>query len=174
MNPAEMLQASFETTQIVRERKYSLFTFGITKLPYFFIARSQIDSHDSLVREGKVIVEKPQIIIPGNNPLFEGFEFQDGMSFNESEIPQVLLTRRIKLPSLRYINKESSISVDSIGVDEKINQICNKLESKPDTVTGVIHGEDKFYPFPLLIYVGAMILRSSGDNLKEMLEKGWL
>ena len=77
MNPGEMLKAAFETTRIVKERSYSLFTFGITKLPYYFVARSELDSHDTVVREGRVTVEKPYIHVPGYNPMFEGFEFDE-------------------------------------------------------------------------------------------------
>ena len=90
----------------------------------------------------------------------------------DEDIKYILLSRRIVLPSLRYRNTEADMNVESMSVDDKINQICNMLDRRSDTVTGVIRGEGKFFPFPLLIYVGNMILRSSGDNLTELLERG--
>ena len=171
MNSAEMFQAALETTDIIKERKYSLFTFGITKLPYFFVGRSEFDPHDTVIREGRVVVEKPHIIVPGNNPMFEGFEFDEDMPVDEGDIKYILMSRRIQLPSLRYINSEQSMDVENIAVDEKVSQLCNRLDSGSDTITAVIRGESRFFPLPLIIYVGKMILRSTGDNLTELFEK---
>ena len=172
MNPNEMFKAALETTDVVKRRQYSLFTFGTTKLPYYFIAQSEIDPHDTVVREGKVNVEKPQIYIPGYNPQFEGFEFDEDIPMDEEDIKYVFLSRRIVLPSLHYIHSEKSLKVESVSVEEKINNVCNLLSRKSDTITGVIRGKDKFFPFPLLIYVGEMIMRSTGSNIMDLFEKG--
>jgi hypothetical protein len=172
MNSHEAFEAAIETTQVIKKRQHSLFTFGITRLPYYFIASSEIDPHDTVIREGKVNVEKPSIYIPGYNPQFEGFEFEDDVPVDEDELKYILLTRRIVLPSLHYIHSEKNLNVERISVDEKINKLCNQLDRRSDTITGVIRGKDKFFPFPLLIYVGEMILRSTGSNLIDIFEKG--
>lgn len=171
-NPNEIFKAALETTEIVKRRQYSLFTFGSTKLPYYFISASEIDPYDTVIREGRVKVEKPYIYIPGNNPQFEGFEFDDEIPIEEDDIQYILMSRRIMLPSLHYVNSEKNLSVENIGVDEKISSICNMLDRKSDTVTAVIRGRDKFFPFPLLIYVGEMILRSTNSNVIDLMEKG--
>jgi len=171
-NPNEIFQAALETTDIIKRRQYSLFTFGSTRLPYYFIAESEIDPHDTVVREGRVEVEKPYIYIPGYNPQFEGFEFNEDMPLDEDDIKHVFMTRRIMLPSLHYINAEKNLTVDSVGIEEKIKSTCTLLDRRSDTVTAVIRGKDKFFPFPLLIYVGEMILRSTGSNLIDLMEKG--
>jgi hypothetical protein len=172
MNPNDAFNAAIETTKVIKKRQSSLFTFGITKLPYYFIAQSEIDPHDTVTREGKVNVEKPQIYIPGYNPQFQGFEFEDDISMDEDELKYILLTRRIILPSLRYIHSEKNLTVERVSLDEKVNSICNQLDRKSDTGTAVIRGKDKFFPFPLLIYVGEMIFRSTGSNLTDIFEKG--
>ena len=172
MNPNEMFKAAIETTNVVKRRQYSLFTFGTTRLPYYFIAESEIDPHDTVVREGKVNVDKPHIYMPGYNPQFEGFEFDENTPMDEEDIKYVFLSRRILLPSLHYVHSEKSLSIENISVDEKISTICNTLSRKSDTITGVIRGKDKFFPFPLLIYVGEMIMRSTGSNVMDLFEKG--
>ena len=70
------------------------------------------------------------------------------------------------------MNTENSMTVESMTVDDKLSQICGKLDSMSETATGVIVGENKLFPFPLLMYVGQMVLRSSGDNIAELLERG--
>ena len=111
MNPNEMLKASYETTHIIRERKYSLYTFGDTRLPYYFVSRSELDSKDTVVREGNVVVEKPQILLPGTMGVFEGFEFDEDMGVDENDVQHLLIARKILLPSLKYTNHESNMEV---------------------------------------------------------------
>ncbi len=171
MNPDEMLKAAYETTHIIRERKYSLYTFGTTKLPYYFIGRSEIDPKDTVVREGRVVVEKPQILLPGTLSMFEGFEFDEDMGIDADDARHLLLSRRILLPSLKYVNHENNMEVVAEGTDERISRLQNELERRSDTVTGIIRGEDRFFPFPLFFYVGKMVIRSTGDNIAEFFEK---
>ena len=171
MNPDEMLKASLETTAIIKRRRTSLYTFGVTRLPYIFVAKSEIDPHDTVVREGRVMVEKPHILIPGYHPLFEGFDLEGETPLSGEDIKYILMARRIVMPSLRYINTAGGLAVDQVSLDVKVSDVCNRLEGRNDTQTGVIRGEDRFFPFPLLIYVSEMIQRSAGDNLSEYLER---
>lgn len=171
MDHAEMFRASQATTVIVKRRRHSLFTFGVTRLPYIFVAKSEIDPHDTIVREGRVVVEKPHILIPGYNPRFEGFEMEGDAPLSGEDIKYILLARRIQLPALRYVNTPDHLTVEQVSVDAKVGDVCNRLDGRDDTQTGVIRGEDKFFPFPLLLYVSEMIQRSAGDNLVEFLER---
>ncbi|MFH1707063.1 MAG: hypothetical protein ABIF71_03995 [Planctomycetota bacterium] len=171
MNPHEMFKASLETTTIVKRRRTSLYTFGVTRLPYVFVSRSEIDPRDTVVREGRVMVEKPHILIPGYNPLFEGFDLEGETPLSGEDIKYILMARRIQLPSLRYINADARLAVEQVSLDVKVGDVCNRLEGRNDTQTGVIRGEDRFFPFPLLMYVAEMIQRSAGDNLTEFLER---
>lgn len=171
MNPNEMLKGAFETTEIIKERSYSLYTFGVTRLPYYFVARSEIDPKDTVIREGKVMVERPQILLPNGMSLIEGFEIDEERHGSEEDVQHILMTRKVLLPSLKYTNDSNKVDVESISVDEKIGELRNRLTNASDTATGIIRGEDRFFPFPLFLYVGKMIIRSTGDNLTDLFEK---
>jgi hypothetical protein len=57
MNIQEGWEKALKTTQIIRARAQSLETYSATQLPYIFLAESAVNSGDTVVRRGEVMVE---------------------------------------------------------------------------------------------------------------------
>ena len=65
------------STEVIRARISSLQTFEKTVIPYIFLGESVVQENTTIVRKGKVIVDKPSLILPPNMPQFSGFEFEN-------------------------------------------------------------------------------------------------
>ncbi|MDD4876489.1 MAG: hypothetical protein PHQ86_05100, partial [Dehalococcoidales bacterium] len=65
----ERIRDAVKRTEILRAPKQSLTTFGITNIYYYLVTEptySEItkDVKETVVREGRVIAEKPRIVTP--------------------------------------------------------------------------------------------------------------
>src|SRR5512136_989713 len=74
----ERIKNAVLNTEILRTPKQSLYTFGMTTISYYLITQpSYIDSNapaqETVVREGKVIAERPRIVTPYYLSHLEGF-----------------------------------------------------------------------------------------------------
>ena len=75
MNFEKMWGKALKHTEIVRARIQALSMLGDTHVPYVLLSESSINVGDTVVRKGEVLVQKPSLIIPPNNPQFKGFDF---------------------------------------------------------------------------------------------------
>ena len=83
MDITDRWEKALKKTEIIRSRVQALSTFEATELPYIFLAESSVNIGDSVVRKGKILVEKPNIIMPENLPFLEGFDFDKVQKLKE-------------------------------------------------------------------------------------------
>src|SRR3989338_4549787 len=99
------LQANWEKalkkTEIVRPRVKPLHTFEDTELPYIFISKSLVNQGDTVVRKGKVMANRPTLILPHQIPQLFGFDFEKEMGISEDTVVNFFLLRGIHFPSLK-------------------------------------------------------------------------
>ena len=57
-------------TEVIRERRHLLYTFGATRLPYVCVT---VADGKVLLHDGEVTAEKPNIVFPGRDFRLEGF-----------------------------------------------------------------------------------------------------
>src|SRR4029079_4407708 len=93
---------AFKQTEIIRNRVQALGTMADTDVSYVLLSESAINNADTVVRKGTVVVKRPSLILPPNNPQFLGFEFEKEQDFNETSMVNLLLVRGVTLPSLKY------------------------------------------------------------------------
>ena len=72
------IQEAVEQTEILRAPKQSLTTFGTTNIYYYLVtepayAELAPNTKETVVREGRVIAEKPRIVTPYYLSSLEGF-----------------------------------------------------------------------------------------------------
>ena len=91
-----MWRRALKDTEIIRARVKSLSMMGDTRVPYVLLSESSINLGDTVVRKGEVLVQKPALFIPPNNPQFQGFEFERGEDrFDETSFINFLIVRGI-------------------------------------------------------------------------------
>lgn len=172
MDTHEAWEEALKKTDIIRSRIMGLQTFGETHVPYILLSPSQINIGDTVVREGKVIVHKPTLILPPHVPQFEGFDFDnDKDPVDEDLMINFLLVRGISLPSLKYDNTTTSLTVFEGSVDDAISFYGNKLQREENTSTGLIVGPEDLWHFSLIIFICAQIARNSTSDIRRLLDE---
>lgn len=170
MDIQQLWEKALKNTEIIKSRVQPLLTFETTKLPYIFLSESSVNIGDSVVRKGKVFVEKPSIVLPENIPQFEGFEFDEELDLNEDTVINFLLVRGIRFPSYRYNNRTYSLDIYEGRLSRAMEYFSAQLEKKEDVHTGLIVGPEDCWQFSVLIFIGTMVVKSADKDIKKLLE----
>jgi len=169
MNLYERWEKATKETKILKFRLPNLLSFEATTLPYISLAESSINTGDTVVRKGKVVVQKPLIILPPNLPQFEGFEFEEDYHLNSDEIRRFLLMRGVSFPSLKYHNETYNVDIYEGCLKKAIEYFSLQMEKKEDVNSGLIVGPEDYWQFSVLIYVAALTSRSAPEDFRKIL-----
>jgi hypothetical protein len=163
-------RAAWESVKIVRESRFSLFTFGDTDLPYFLILSGiNVDQAISLVR-GNVKITRPMIIRPDDYPELENF-FEDS---DENDLARFVLARSASFSNMKLRNSESTKNLVSDSVEEMIAKVTQQLDSDEEEHVAVLTAPVQLAGFAVLRYAAERIMHSAPENIQEFREKGFL
>lgn len=171
MDLEEKWNKALKQTEIIRFRVSYLSTFEATAVPYIFLAESTMNLGDTVVRQGKVLVHKPEIILPEDTPQFEGFEFEKDYQVNADMVRMFLFVRGISFPSLKYEHEVSRLDVREGPLKKAREFFKHQLEKTEDAQTGLIIGPEDAWQFSLLIYVELLIGKSLPSDLRKIWER---
>ena len=159
-------------TEILRARVQALSQIGDTQVPYVLLSESSINVGDTVVRKGEVLVQKPALIIPPNNPQFKGFEFEEnGEDFNENSLINFLIVRGISFPSLRYDNRTSSLDVFEGKLSAAIKHYEKIMQQRDEVRTGLLIGPEDCWQFSILIFICSQIIRNADQDIRKLLDE---
>ena len=79
-NENERIEYAVRHTQIIRHPRQHLATFGITNIYYYILSEptySEITdaANETVIREGRVIAERPKLVTPYYLSHLEGFSY---------------------------------------------------------------------------------------------------
>jgi hypothetical protein len=176
MSDDERIEQAVRKTEIIRLPKQSLATFGTTNLAYYLLTEPVYreisgDTEETVVREGRVIAERPRIVTPHYLSRLEGFSGDARRYFSK-----LLETPSAHTPGLFYAYKnelqETSIVSESLpSVVQKINQ---KIDRHADSLASIIKGVDELWDVSLLKFIFEMTRSSLGHNVMQMQSRGLL
>jgi len=170
MDFEKMWGKALKYTEIIRSRVRSLSMAGDTHVPYVLLSESSINLGDTVVRKGEVLVHKPSLFIPPNNPQFQGFEF-DGKAFDQDSLVNFLIVRGISLPSLRYDNKTNSLDVYEGKLSKAIKHYEETLQQREDVHTGLVAGPEDCWQFSILIFICSQIVKNADQDIRRLLDE---
>ena len=170
MSIQDSWEKALKKTEIIRPRVQPLHTYATTQLPYLCLSESKINSGDTVVRKGEVLVEKPSIILPQNMPQFEGFDFEEEMHFNEELLKSFFLVRGISFPSMKYNNRTSSLDIYEGSLSKAIEHYKTLLQNDENVHTGLIMGPEDVWQFSVLIFVCAQASKSAESDIKRLFD----
>ncbi len=170
MDLEEKWQRVVKETKIIRACLTGLSSIHSTTLPYVFLGSSLVNEGDTVVRTGKITVDRPMIVLPKNLPQFKGFELQDDLGVNEDFFRSFLLIRGISFPSLKYQHESSTLDVFEGDVNQAISFHGNLLERKEDINTGLLVGPADAWQISVLVYVSILMQNSVPKDLESFLE----
>ncbi|MDP8298855.1 MAG: hypothetical protein P9L88_03020 [Candidatus Tantalella remota] len=171
MDIEQLWEKAQEKTEVVRGRAKGLPTFSSARVPYIFLAESGVNEGNTVVRKGRILVEKPMILLPEDLPQFEGFEFEDDLDIDQGAMQMFFMMRGIRFPSLKYNNTVEKLDVDEASLAKCVEKYKKKLERKENVSTALILGPEDCWQFSVLIYMASLVGRCARTDIFNLMEK---
>jgi len=172
----EKIQQAVKHTEILRPPKRTLATFGTTNIYYYLVtepAYSDLvrDTAETVVREGRVIAERPKIVTPYYLSRLEGFS-GDARRY----LDMLIQAYGGNAPGLYYTYKNEPLGLNIVSdnlrsVVEKINA---EIDKRGDPLGSIIKGEDQLWDVSLMKFIYEMTRSSLQNNLTQLGGRGLL
>lgn len=172
----ERIQHAVRNTEIIRLPRQHLSTFGTTNLYYYLVtepayAEPTKEAKETVIREGRVIAEKPKIVTPYYLWHLEGFS-PEARKYFES----VIREHGPNAPGLFYTYKNEPgglniVSDNWLSVVDKLNR---DIDKRGDPLVTIIKGVDDLWDVSLLKFISELTRGSLPDNVDQMRARGLL
>ena len=171
MDIEQLWEKAQEKTEVVRGRVKGLSTFESTEVPYVFLAESVVNEGHTVVRTGKIIIEKPMILLPEDLPQFEGFDFEEELNIEQGVMQMFLMMRGIRFPSLKYNNTVEKLDLEDMSLAKSVEKYKKELEREENVNTALILGSEDCWQFSVLLYMASLIGRCARNDIVNLMEK---
>ncbi len=172
----ERIRDAVKHTEILRAPKQSLYTFGTTNIYYYLVtepAYSELIKNitETVVREGRVIAERPRIVTPYYLSRLEGFSSEARRYFEA-------LTREhgsnIRGLFYTYKNEPKELTIVSENLLSVVDKLNAEIDKRGDPLAAIIKGEDELWDVSLMKFISEVTSSSLQDNLRQMESRGLL
>jgi hypothetical protein len=172
----EKIRDAVLATEIIRPPKQALYTFGTTNVTYYLLTHPAYSDPDkavteTVIREGKVIAERPRIVTPYYLSHLEGFGDEARRYFDSLAREFGPTTAGI---FYSYKNEPREMNIVSDTMMAVVQKINDKIDAKGDGLSAIIRGEDVLWDVSLLKFIFELTRRSVGENVSEMGQRGLL
>ena len=172
----EKIEYAARHTEILRHPRQNLATFGITNVYYYIVTEPVYsefvkDVHETVIREGRVIAEKPKIITPYYLTQLEGFSydarryFETLLSMHGPDAPGLFYT---------YKNEPKGLNIVSDNWPIVVDRLNEEIDKKGDPLASIIKGQDELWDVSLLKFIYEITTRSIPDNIAQLGSRGML
>ena len=167
-----------ENTVVVRPPKQSLATFGTTSIRYYLVTEPSYEGivgdaqlPESVVREGTVRSDRPQVVTPSFLIRQEGFGDDARMYIEE-------LVREYgpDAPGLRYSYKNEYMETSIVaGTAHEVSaRLGERLDREQRPLEAVIRGVDDLWDVSLMKFIYELTVDSFSTNYSDMSSRGLL
>ena len=170
----ERVRQAAERTEILRTPKRALSTFGTTNVYYYLLtepAYSEIVGYvpETVIREGRVIAEKPKIVTPYYLSNVEGF--------GEGAQKYLEMLTRIYGPSApgllyAYRNEHKELNIVSENLPDIADKLNRQADSKGDPMVAIIRGTDELWDVSLMKFIYELTRKSAEVNSLQLGSRG--
>jgi len=172
----ERIADAVKHTEILRPPRQSLATFGSTNIYYYLVtepAYSELvkGAAETVIREGRVITEKPRIVTPYYLSRVEGFSPDAKRYF-----AMLLRAHGPDAPGLFYTykNEPKELNIVSDNLLSVVNKLNAEIDKRGDPLTSIIRGQDELWDVSLIKFIYEVTRSSVQDNLLQMEARGLL
>ncbi len=170
----ERIRHALENTEILRPPKRTLSTFGTTNVYYYLLTEPIYKdivktTRETVIREGRVVAERPKIVTPYYLSNLEGFGEGAKRYFE-------MLMRNYgpSAPGLLYAYKNEPkelniVSEHLLDIADKLNREADK---KGDPMVAIIRAEDDLWDVSLMSFIYEMTRHSAPDNFSQIGARG--
>ncbi len=172
----EKISDAVRRTEILRAPRQSLFTFGTTSIYYYLVtepAYSELINNitETVVREGRLIAERPRIVTPYYLSNLEGFS-ADARTYFDA----LIRAHGPDAPGLLYAyrNEHKGLNIVSDNLLSVVDKLNARIDKRGDPLTAIIKGQDELWDVALMKFIFEMTRNSLQDNLSQMGARGLL
>jgi hypothetical protein len=172
----ERIREAVKHTEILRPPKQSLATFGTTNIYYYLVtepAYSELikSATETVIREGRVIAERPKIVTPYYLSQLEGFSSEAKKYFD-----MLIKIYGSNAPGLFYTykNEPKGLNIVSDNILAVVAKLNDDIDKRGDPLTSIIRGQDELWDVSLMKFIYEMTRSSLPDNLLQMETRGLL
>ncbi len=173
----ERIMEAASRTEVLRHPRQHLDTFGITNIYYYLVSEpvySEItgdDTPETVIREGRVIAERPKIVTPYYLSHLEGFSPDARRYFD-----MLMGVHGPQMPGLfySYKNEPKNLNIVSDPWAAVVDRLNKELDEKSDPLVSIIRGQDELWDISLLKFIYEMTARSLPDNVAQLKSRGLL
>ena len=172
----ERIERAVRHTEILRLPKQTLATFGMTNIGYYLLTEpvySELEKGvtETVVREGRVVAERPRIVTPYYLSQFEGFSLDAKRYLN-------MLIKKCgpNAPGLfySYRNEPKGLTIVADSITRVVDRINAEIDKHGDPLVTIIKGEDELWDVALLKFIYEMARNSVQSNLLQLQSRGLL
>ncbi len=172
----EKIGYAIRHTEILRLPKQSLATFGTTNIGYYLVTKPVYaeltkDVNETVVREGRVIAERPRIVTPYYLSQLEGFSTDAKIYFDT-----LIKTYGPKVTGLFYTyrNEPKGLTIVAGDLMSVVDKINSEVDRRGDPLVTVIKGQDELWDISLMKFIYEITRSSIQDNLMQLRSRGLL
>jgi len=172
----ERIEYAVRHTEILRLPRQKLSTFGMTNIYYYLVtepAYTELVKNvtETVVREGRVIAERPRIVTPYYLSQLEGFS-SDARKYFE----MLLRAHGANAPGLFYTykNEPKELTIVSDSLLAVVDKLNDEIDKRGDQLTSIIKGADELWDVSLMKFIYEMTRSSLQSNLLQMGSRGLL
>lgn len=163
-------------TEVLRPPKQKLATFGTTNIHYYLLtepayAESTREVNETVVREGRVIAEKPRIVTPYYLSHLEGFSHEA-----RRYLDALIKTYGTDAPGLfySYRNESKGLNIVSENWRTVADRLNAEIDKRSDPLAAIIKGEDELWDVSLLKFIYEVARGSIPHHVSQMGARGLL
>ena len=171
MDLQELWNKALKNTEILRPRVQAISSTADTQLPYLFLAPSEVNSGDTVVRRGEVVLTRPSFVLPQTFAHLEGFDLEKDLHYSPDTVINFLLVRGVQLPNLKVANSTVKVDVFEGKLEKARSVYGDSLVRAEDTATTLMVGAPDAWQFSILIFIGLLAQRSATRDVKALLEE---
>jgi len=164
------IQEAVAQTEILRAPKQNLTTFGTTNIYYYLVTEPAYKELvpnivETVIREGRVIAEKPRIVTPYYLSSLEGFSENARRYFD-----YLIKTYGHHAQGLLYAyrNEPKEMNIVSDNLPAVVARLNEGIDKRSDPLTAIIKGIDEMWDIALIKFIFEMTQRSVGENIRQM------
>ncbi len=172
----ERIAYAVAATEILRFPKHTLATFGITNISYYLVTKpaySELvgDEQETVVREGRVIAERPRVVTPFYLLNLEGFSEHAGRFLETvrrefgSHAPGLFYT---------YRNERGGLTIVLDDLPAVVDRLNAEIDKKGDPLCTIIRGVDELWDVSLLKFIYDFTEGSVRSNVWDLGSRGLL
>ena len=172
----EMIENAVRHTEILRLPRQALATFGTTNIGYYLVTRPVYaeltqEADETVVREGRVIAERPRIVTPYYLSQLEGFSRDAKRYFD-----MVIQNYGPNIPGLFYTyrNEPGDLTIVNEDLRSVVDRLNSEIDKRGDPLVTIIKGQDELWDVSLMRFIYEITRGSMPNNLSQLRSRGLL